>query len=54
MKYGESSFDILYLLFAVGSGLWMLRSAKDKTGKYMGLAALIRAAATLFTSCRAS
>ena len=41
MKYGESSFDILYLLFAVGSGLWMLRSAKDKTGKYMGFAALI-------------
>ena len=41
MKYVESSFDILYLLFAVGSGLWMLRSAKDKTGKYMGFAALI-------------
>ena len=41
MKYGESSFDILYLLFAIGSGLWMLRTAKDKTGKYMGCAALI-------------
>ena len=41
MKYGESIFDILYLLFAVGSGCIMLLKAKDRTGKYMGLAALI-------------
>lgn len=41
MKYGESVFDILYLIFAVSGGLWMLRKAKDKSGKMMGLAALI-------------
>lgn len=41
MKYGESSFDILYLLFAVGSGLWILRRARNATEKRMGLAALI-------------
>ena len=41
MKYGESTFDILYLLFAVISGVVMLHRAKSKTGKLMGLAALI-------------
>lgn len=41
MKYGESTFDILYLLFAIISGIYMLIKAKDKTGKAMGLAALI-------------
>ena len=41
MKYGESSFDILYLLFAVISGCVMLYRAKDKTEKLMGLSALI-------------
>ena len=41
MKYGESSFDILYLAFAVVSGILMLRKATDRTGKLMGLAALI-------------
>ena len=41
MKYGESTFDILYLLFAVISGCVMLRQAKNKTEKQMGLAALI-------------
>ncbi len=41
MKYGESTFDILYLLFAVISGCVILRRAKDKTGKYMGIAALV-------------
>ena len=41
MKYGESTFDILYLVFAIASGILMLRKASDKTGKMMGLAALI-------------
>ena len=41
MKYGETTFDILYLLFAIVSGFVILRRATDKTGKRMGLAALI-------------
>ena len=41
MKYGESSFDILYLLFAIVSGCVMLYRVKDKTEKLMGLSALI-------------
>ena len=40
MKYGESTFDILYLLFALIGGCVLLRRAKDKTGKCMGTAAL--------------
>lgn len=41
MKYGESTFDILYLLFAIISGIVMLRRASDKEGRLMGLSALI-------------
>ena len=41
MKYGESSFDILYLLFAIVSGCAILFRAKTKTDKLMGFAALI-------------
>ncbi len=41
MKYGESTFDILYLLFAIISGVLILCRAKNKTEKQMGLAALI-------------
>ena len=41
MKYGESAFDILYLLFAITSGCIILRRAGNRTEKYMGLAALI-------------
>lgn len=41
MKYGESTFDILYLLFALIGGCVLLRHAKDKTGKCMGTAALV-------------
>ena len=41
MKYGESAFDILYLLFAIISGCMILRRAENRTQKYMGLAALI-------------
>ena len=41
MKYGESLFDICYLLFAIISGCIMLKRSKDATGKLMGYAALI-------------
>ncbi len=42
MKYGESTFDILYLLFAVICGCLLLRRAKgNKQTKLMGAAALI-------------
>ena len=41
MKYGESTFDILYLLFAIISGCMMLYRAKNQTEKQMGLAALL-------------
>ena len=41
MKYGESSFDILYLLFAVISGCVILARARTGVAKKMGAAALI-------------
>ena len=41
MKYGESTFDVLYLAFAIISGVIILRRARNKTEKLMGLAALI-------------
>lgn len=41
MKYGESTFDILYLLFAIVAGCVMLAKARCRTEKLMGLAALI-------------
>jgi hypothetical protein len=41
MKYGESVFDILYLLFAIISGCLILYRAGNRTEKNMGLAALI-------------
>ena len=41
MKYGESIFDILYLLFAIIGGCMILRKARNRTEKQMGLAALI-------------
>ena len=41
MKYGESAFDVLYLLFAVSSGILMLCKAKKKDGKLMGVSALV-------------
>jgi len=41
MKYGESIFDILYLLFAISAGIVILRKSKDQTSRMMGLAALI-------------
>ena len=41
MKYGESVFDILYLLFALLSGCMILAKARNGTEKKMGFAALI-------------
>ena len=41
MKYGESTFDILYLLFAICSGICMLKKARNSIQKKMGLASLI-------------
>ena len=41
MKYGESTFDILYLLFVIISGCVILKRAQDRTEKYMGIAALV-------------
>ena len=41
MKYGESAFDILYLLFAIVAGCVMLVKARNRTERLMGLAALI-------------
>ena len=41
MKYGESTFDILYLLFAIISGIQILSRAGNQTERKMGLATLI-------------
>lgn len=41
MKYGESTFDILYLLFAIVSGVVILIKARNRTKKLMSFAALI-------------
>ena len=41
MKYGESTFDVLYLIFAIVSGCVILAKAKDRTGRLMGTAALV-------------
>ena len=41
MKYGESTFDILYLLFAIVSGCVMLKKGRNHTERMMGLATLI-------------
>lgn len=41
MKYGESAFDILYLLFVIISGIVILRNAKNWNEKYMGWATII-------------
>lgn len=41
MKYGESTFDILYLLFAIITGLIILIRKRSKTDTLMGFAALI-------------
>lgn len=41
MKYGETTFDILYLLFAVLTGIVILIKRRNKNDVIMGTAALI-------------
>ncbi|MBR6918657.1 MAG: hypothetical protein IKN38_10795 [Clostridia bacterium] len=41
MKYGESIFDIIYLLFAVTLGICILIKKKDTVGKLMGASVVI-------------
>ena len=41
MKYGESTFDIVYLVFAIVLGVCILRKRRDVIGKLMGAAVLI-------------
>lgn len=41
MKYGESTFDIIYLIFAIVLGVLILRRRKDRAGRLMGCAVLI-------------
>lgn len=41
MKYGESAFDVIYLIFAAVAGIAILCSRKDRIGKLMGFAVLI-------------
>jgi len=41
MKYGESLFDIFYLLTAILLGVLILKKAQDRTEKRMGAAVLI-------------
>ena len=40
MKYGESSFDILYLLFAITFGLYLIIKRKDKVALIFGIMTL--------------
>ena len=41
MKYGETAFDIFYLLFAIICGCAILRKARSKTETLMGAATLV-------------
>ena len=41
MKYGESTFDILYLLFAIITGIVILIKLRNKNDVLMGTAALV-------------
>jgi len=41
MKYGESFFDIAYLIIAIGIGVYILAKASSKLQKLMGTAALV-------------
>lgn len=41
MKYGESTFDIIYLVYAIVMGVLILRRRRDEIGKLMGGAVLI-------------
>ena len=41
MKYGESFFDIAYLIIAIGIGVYIFAKASNKLQKQMGAAALV-------------
>ncbi len=41
MKYGESIFDVAYLLFAIITGIWIIRRSDDKPGWLMGIATVV-------------
>ena len=41
MKYGESTFDLVYLVFAIAIGVCILRKRRDRAGKLTGAAVLI-------------
>ena len=41
MKYGESFFDIAYLIIAIGIGVYLLIKSSNKLQKLMGAAALV-------------
>ena len=41
MKWGESSFDIVYLIIAVVLGIFMISKSKNKLGKMMGITTLV-------------
>ena len=41
MKWGESSFDIAYLIIAVVLGIFMISKSKNKLGKMMGITTLV-------------
>ena len=41
MKYGESTFDIVYLVFAIVLGVCILRRRRDAIGRLMGSAVLV-------------
>lgn len=48
MKYGESIFDILYLLFAVTAGVIIFVKGRTRAEKMMGLASLLLGAGDAF------
>lgn len=41
MRYGESAFDIIYLVFAITAGILILLKRKDRVGALIGSAVLI-------------
>ena len=48
MRYGESTFDILYLVFAIGTGIWILARRPGSVGRILGAMALILGAGDAF------
>lgn len=48
MKYGESAFDIIYLLFGLICGIYILMNRKNKAGMLMGIAVLVLAGGDAF------